>query len=281
MVDYVKATNFFVKDSLLVGNPDKIVKGSEIDTEFNNIATAIASKANYASPNLTGIPTTPTASTGTNTSQIASTAFVKSSVDANNANVNITGGAISGISPPIPVASGGTGLNTLTAESVMIGNGTEDVKFVAPGASGNVLVSNGTIWESKAATGITATSGTAPYYGARAFVTFNGMGSIGGNMTLLSSGNVASVVKNAVGDYTVNFTTELPSANYAMSGASKNQTETSPTNTGAGGAVSFSSTTVPTTTSCRVWNVWLNESSGAINIVQPADADRISLVFFI
>ena len=76
MVDYVKATNFFVKDSLLVGNPDKIVKGSEIDTEYNNIATAVASKANYASPNLTGIPTAPTAPQGTNTSQLATTAFV-------------------------------------------------------------------------------------------------------------------------------------------------------------------------------------------------------------
>jgi hypothetical protein len=76
MVDYVKATNFFVKDSLLVGNPDKIVKGSEIDAEYNNIATAVASKANYASPNLTGIPTAPTAPQGTNTSQLATTAFV-------------------------------------------------------------------------------------------------------------------------------------------------------------------------------------------------------------
>jgi hypothetical protein len=76
MTDYVKATNFFVKDSLLVGNPDKIVKGSEIDTEFNNIATAVSSKANYASPNLTGIPTAPTAPQGTNTSQLATTAFV-------------------------------------------------------------------------------------------------------------------------------------------------------------------------------------------------------------
>jgi hypothetical protein len=76
MVDFVKSTNFFVKDSLLVGNPDKIVKGSEIDTEFNNIATAVSSKANYASPNLTGLPTAPTAPQGTNTSQIATTAFV-------------------------------------------------------------------------------------------------------------------------------------------------------------------------------------------------------------
>ena len=45
MSNYVKSTNFAAKDSLLHGNPAKIVKGTEIDTEFNNLATAIASKA--------------------------------------------------------------------------------------------------------------------------------------------------------------------------------------------------------------------------------------------
>jgi len=54
MTDYTKATNFATKDSLPSGNPAKIVKGTEIDTEFNNIATAIATKANRASPTFTG-----------------------------------------------------------------------------------------------------------------------------------------------------------------------------------------------------------------------------------
>lgn len=44
MSNYVKSTNFAVKDSLLTGNPAKLVKGTEIDTEFNAIATAISSK---------------------------------------------------------------------------------------------------------------------------------------------------------------------------------------------------------------------------------------------
>lgn len=44
MANYVKTTDFAAKDSLLTGNPAKIVKGTEIDTEFNDIATAIASK---------------------------------------------------------------------------------------------------------------------------------------------------------------------------------------------------------------------------------------------
>jgi len=44
MSDYVKSTNFATKDNLVSGNPLKIVKGTEIDTEFNNIATAISTK---------------------------------------------------------------------------------------------------------------------------------------------------------------------------------------------------------------------------------------------
>ena len=51
----------------------------------------------------------------------------------------------------IAVVSGGTGTNTLTAESVVIGNGANAVKFVAPGTAGNVLSSNGSAWTSAAA----------------------------------------------------------------------------------------------------------------------------------
>lgn len=77
MTDYVKSTNFASKDSLAVGNPLKIVKGTEIDTEFNNIATAVATKADLVSPTFTGTPLAPTASAGTNTTQLATTAFVR------------------------------------------------------------------------------------------------------------------------------------------------------------------------------------------------------------
>ena len=48
----------------------------------------------------------------------------------------------------LPVASGGTGASTLTANNVILGNGTSAVGFVAPGASGNLLISNGTTWTS-------------------------------------------------------------------------------------------------------------------------------------
>jgi len=53
----------------------------------------------------------------------------------------------------VGVAQGGTGLTTLTANNVILGNGTSAPTFVAPGTSGNVLTSNGTTWTSAAASG--------------------------------------------------------------------------------------------------------------------------------
>jgi len=53
---------------------------------------------------------------------------------------------------PIAVSSGGTGSSTLTANNVLLGNGTSALQKVAPGTSGNVLTSNGTTWVSSAPT---------------------------------------------------------------------------------------------------------------------------------
>jgi hypothetical protein len=65
---------------------------------------------------------------------------------------NITGTA-AGLSATLAVTSGGTGLATLTADNVILGNGTSSPTFVAPSTSGNVLTSNGTTWQSVAPAG--------------------------------------------------------------------------------------------------------------------------------
>ena len=57
MSNYTPTTNFADKDSLPSGDPAKIIKGSEFTVEFNNIATAVASKANTDSPTFTGTVT--------------------------------------------------------------------------------------------------------------------------------------------------------------------------------------------------------------------------------
>ena len=82
MSDYTKSTDFASKDALPSGNAAKIVKGTEIDTEFNNIAVAIATKADLASPGFSGSPTAPTQSTGDSTSKLATTNFVQNALGA-------------------------------------------------------------------------------------------------------------------------------------------------------------------------------------------------------
>jgi len=59
MSNYTKTTDFAAKDSLPSGDSGKIIRGSEFETEFDDIATAIATKADTASPTFTGTVTIP------------------------------------------------------------------------------------------------------------------------------------------------------------------------------------------------------------------------------
>jgi|GEM_PF-2238920 len=168
MTNYVKSTNFATKDNLASGDPLKIVKGTEINTEFDNIAVAVATKAELASPTFTGTVTIPTVaiSAGTITgitdlavadggtgASTAENARTNLSAASSGANSDIT--SITGLTTALTVAQGGTGATTLTANNVVLGNGTSAVQFVAPGSSGNVLVSNGSTWTSGGA-GVTS-----------------------------------------------------------------------------------------------------------------------------
>jgi hypothetical protein len=64
-----------------------------------------------------------------------------------------TSGTAAGLSATLAVSSGGTGTTSLTANNVLLGNGTSAVQVVAPSTSGNVLTSNGSTWTSAAPTG--------------------------------------------------------------------------------------------------------------------------------
>lgn len=57
-------------------------------------------------------------------------------------------------------------------------------------------------------------SGDAPIYACRAWVNFNGTGTV----AIRASGNVSSITDNGTGDYTINFTTAMPDANYCFTG---------------------------------------------------------------
>jgi hypothetical protein len=58
-------------------------------------------------------------------------------------------------------------------------------------------------------------TGDAPIYACRAWVNFNGTGTV----AIRASGNVSSITDNGVGDYTVNFTTAMPDTNYSVTAA--------------------------------------------------------------
>ena len=122
MSNYTKSTDFASKDSLASGNAAKIVKGVEIDTEFNNIATAVATKADLASPTFTGNPTAPTPSTGDNDTSIATTAFVQAAIQT-------------GLQAFYPVGSIYTNSSVSTNPGTLLGFGT----WIAFGA-GRVMV---------------------------------------------------------------------------------------------------------------------------------------------
>ena len=85
-------------------------------------------------------------------------------------------------------------------------------------------------------------TGTAPIYACRAWVNFNGTGTV----AIRASGNVSSITDNGVGDYTVNFTTAMVDANYCLSGiVSSNVAWTR--------SISLHNTIGPTTSNVRIY----------------------------
>lgn len=457
MSNYVKSTNFTSKDTLPSGSALKIIKGAEFDTEFNAIATAVSTKADLASPTLTGTPLAPTASAGTNNTQIATTAYADAAAAAvpnyldttridvasastvnlttgapNTRHINITGtttitgftiaagktyfvrfdnsltltnGAslvtqlgrniitvagdtcilrataantveILDYSPVTPdkqiqsiTATVATSALTVTLNptrldfrSSTLSSGTINTRYVASAISvtapngatlgttngvasklavlaidnagtvevaivntaGSVnldettLISTtvidtasdsadvvysttartnvpfrivGYITSTQATAGAWTTSpsniaggfqgalpiappaasvtaaklsgaqtGTAPIYGYRAWVVFDGTNSVGTNCTIIGSGNITSVYKNAAGDYTVTFSTALPSSTYAISGSALDTA-------GSGGtSVWYSNSTASTTSACRV--VFYNSVYGGVAVAK-------------
>jgi hypothetical protein len=140
MTDYTKATNFASKDSLASGNAAKIVKGTEIDTEFNSIATSIATKADLASPTFTGTPTMPTGTVATTQSssdsstKLATTAFVQAVLQTLYPVGSIYTNATSSTNPATLI-----GFGTWTAfgaGKVMVGLDSGDATFSTVGNTG-------------------------------------------------------------------------------------------------------------------------------------------------
>ena len=231
MSQYTKATNFAIKDGLTTGDPAKVVKGTEIDTEFTAVASAISSKADSNSPTLTGTPLAPTASSGTNTTQIATTAFVTSAISSSTNTAIVAERTASATLTNKTISADDNTLSGIAASSFVLSNSSGNIdgsagqkaipSGVVVGTTDTQTLTNKTINASQLVNAsITAAkldgaqSGSAPIYAARAWVNFNGISTVSIN----AQGNVSSITDNGTGDYTVNFSTALPDTSYAVCG---------------------------------------------------------------
>jgi hypothetical protein len=131
----------------------------------------------------------------------------------------------------ISVVSGGTGTNTLTANSAIIGNGTSPVTFVAPGTSGNVLTSNGTNWTSVAAAAFD--SGTVMLFAQTAAPTGWTKNTSAGNQHALRVVTGTASTGGSV-DFTTAFASQTPTGSVSISSVS-----------GSAGATTLSIPTIP------------------------------------
>jgi hypothetical protein len=102
----------------------------------------------------------------------------------------------------IALSGNANGSGTFTIASP---NSNSDRILNLPDSAGTLATAESTLAQFNA-------SGSAPVYACRAWVNFNGTGTV----AIRASGNVSSITDNGTGDYTVNFTTAMPDVNYAV-----------------------------------------------------------------
>jgi hypothetical protein len=131
----------------------------------------------------------------------------------------------------ISVVSGGTGLESITAESVIVGNGTSTIKLVVPGTSGNVLTSDGTTWTSAAASSID--SGTVMFFGQTSAPAGWTKDTVTNNNSTLRCVTGTASTGGSV-DFTTAFASQTPTGSVAISSVS-----------GSGGSTTLSTPQIP------------------------------------
>jgi hypothetical protein len=131
MADYTLAVSWSGKDALADSDANKVISGADFNSEFTTIQTAINSKADIASETLTGTPIAPTAAVATNSTQIATTAFVRAEI-ANRAypvGAIFTTVTAYADSAAVVAVIGGTTWTAFGAGKVLVGVDTGDSDF--------------------------------------------------------------------------------------------------------------------------------------------------------
>jgi hypothetical protein len=204
MSNYTKTTNFATKDNLSPGNPLKIVKGTEIDTEYNNIATAVATKTDNSAAaitggTITGITDLAIADGGTGASTAAaalnnllpsqtSNASKYLQTDGTNASWDAVSLSTADITGTLGVANGGTGVTTSTGTTNVVLSNSPTLVTPALGTPSAAVLTN--------ATGLPISTGVS------------GLGT--GVATLLatpSSANLAAAITDETGSGSLVFAT--------------------------------------------------------------------------
>lgn len=171
MSNYTVTTDFALKDDLASGNANKIIKGSEFAAEFNNIATASATKADLASPTFTGTVVIPTATI--TTANISGGAVVVDSLDlVDNAKIKL------GTGDDLELYHDGS--NSIVAD---VGTGNLELRGT------NVVLQNSAGSETLAS--FTQNGGSVLYYdnSAKLATDTNGV-SVSGNVDMPDNGKV-------------------------------------------------------------------------------------------
>jgi len=130
MSDYNLQIAWSGKDALADSDPDKVVSGGDFNTEFLAVKTAVNSKADLA--NTSQVVTAATATAGTNTNQVATTAFVKTAIDAAPAypiGAIFTTTVAYANSAAVVAAVGGTTWTAFGSGRVLVGVDTGDSNF--------------------------------------------------------------------------------------------------------------------------------------------------------
>jgi hypothetical protein len=226
---------------------------------------SLSSYAPLASPTFTGVPAAPTAAVDTNTTQVATTAYVVGqgylkSATASSTYAPLASPALTG-TPTAPTATAGTSTTQLATTAFVTTADNLKANLASPTFTGTPAAPTASAGTNT--TQIATTAFVRADNNVKAWVNFNGSGTV----SIRSSFNVSSITDNGTGDYTVNFTTAMADTNYVVNAASTPTVSTGQWRLAiAHGRGTTPYYEAPTTSACRV--VWVQ------NVATVPDIDN-------